>query len=224
MLRRFAVVLTALMFVPSMALAHFPFLHLKAEGERPVLHVYFAESAEPDDPALLDRLTDSQAWRLSETGELTPLELTKGDDSLTVESVGKGPAAYLLTKDFGVISRGDSTFRLMYYAKTYSDPEAWKFASAKHSQLDVTPSKQGDQLVLTVTWNGKPVRDAEIVVQGGIEHLEGKSDAKGQFVCPVLDPDLYSIRARHVVEGAGTVGDKAFQATRHYATLTLDLK
>lgn len=216
--------LAMLLLAPVAAHSHFPFVHLKGENGQSVLHVYFAETAEPDDPALLDRLLDSKAWHLEAGGSPMPLSLTKGTDSLVAETSNSDSAVYGLTKDYGVISRGESTFRLAYYAKTFSGREAWPVNASKHLALDIVPQRQGDKLILTVLWHGKPLPNAEVVVEGGIESLEGKTDAEGKFACALPDPELYSIRAKHVVEKSGDVDGKHFDSTRHYSTLTLDLQ
>lgn len=210
---------------PANALAHFPFLHLKSQDEGPTaLHVYFAETAEPDDPALLDRLGGAEAWRIEANGESQPLALKKGENSLMVPVSGSGPAAYVLRKDYGVLARGGQLpFRLMYYAKTHSGRDAWEIDTADRLRLDIVPSRKGDELTLTILWNGKPLPEAEVIVQGGIESIEGKTDAEGRFTCRPSDPDLFSIRAKHVEAGSGEREGERYDETRHYATLTLDL-
>ena len=211
--------------VPAVASAHFPFLHLKpAENGPPELHVYFSESAVPDDPALLDRLLGAEVWQLSKDGEPTPLTLKKGEASLTASPTSAGPAAFGFIKDYGVISRGGQPFLLQYYAKTFSGHEAWKTSTAKSLKLDIVPELKSDELTLTVLWEGKPLPNAEVVVEGGIEFIEGKADEAGRFTCKVPDPALYSIRAKHVEAKPGERDGKRFDDARHYSTLVLDLK
>lgn len=206
------------------AFAHFPFLHLKTEGGTPELHVYFAESAEPDDPSLLDRLAGADVWEVRGDGTTEPLTVKKGESSLETPVAKAGPAAFALQKDYGVLSRNGESFSLVYYAKTFAGPEAWEISPGERSRLDLVPRRDGEQLTLTVLWNGKPLADAEVTVQGGVDFEEGKTDAEGRFTCKTTGRELYSIRAKHVEAAAGEKDGKKFDATRHYATLTLDLK
>lgn len=224
MTRRTLAVMTAVLLAPLAAQAHFPFLHLKTENARPTVHVYFAETAAPDDPALLDHIKDAKVWRLTPDGSPEPLALTKTAESLTAEAPPSKPATYGLTKEYGVLSRGSDSFQLMYYAKTFSGRDAWTIATAEHLALDIVPQQDGDELVLTVLWQGAPLPNAEVVVQGGLESLEGETDAAGRYRCTLPDPELYSIRAKHVEEASGESAGKSYDSRRHYATLTLDLK
>ncbi len=206
------------------ASAHFPFLHLKSENGASALHVYFAESAEPDDPILLDRLAGAEVWQVRTDGAAEPLKVTKGESSLTTPVTVAGPTAYAFFKDYGTLSRNGETFGLVYYAKTFSGPDAWSIEPGENSKLDIVPTRDGENLTLTVLWDGEPVRDAEVTVQGGLDFEEGKTREDGTFTCKVTGTDLYSIRAKHIEAAPGERDGKEYDAVRHYATLSLDIK
>lgn len=205
---------------PLGAKAHFPFLHYVSEGGPAKLHVYFGETAEPDDPSLLDRIADSKVSQTSQDSAEQPLQLRKGESSLIADPKDTGPALFSLTKDYGVLTRGDESFHLIYYAKTYTGQDAWRIRMAQATPLEVVPEIRGSQLIFNVRWRGKPLPDAEIIVQGGIELYEGKTDAEGRYVIKRPDPELYSVRTKIIESGPGPIG----KSKRHYATLTLQLE
>jgi len=202
----------------SPVFAHFPFLEWKPAGDAGTLHIYFSELAEPDNPALLTKLVDSKVWQQTPGSEPKALAIQLQSDALTASPTTDGPTAFLLTKDYGTLERGGESYHLLYYAKTYSDRAAWKIDTPKSLKLDLVPERKGNELTLTVLWNGKPLADAELVIQSGTEFLEAKSNAEGKFAYKIPEPSLYSIRVKHVEAGAEG------KSSRHYSTLTLDLK
>jgi hypothetical protein len=210
--------------LPAAASAHFPFLVVKRDGGTEHLHVYFSDSAEPDDPDLLDRLSGADVWRVRGDGSDEPLTLSKGSDSLTTDVPAAGPAAYGFHKDYGLLSRGGETFSLVYYAKAFNGPEAWAIRPGKRNRLDVVPKRDGGRLTLTVLWDGEPLPDAEVVVQGDGDPEKGTTDGEGRFTCKAAGQGLTSIRVKHVEAKSGERNGKKFDAVRHYSTLTLDLK
>lgn len=202
----------------SPVFAHFPFLEWKPADGSGTLHVYFSELAEPDNPALLTKLVDSKVWQQTPGSEPKPLAIQLQNDALTASPTIGGPTAFLLTKDYGTLERNGESYHLLYYAKTYSDPAAWKVETSKSLAFDLVPERKGDELTLTVLWKQKPVADAELVIQSGTEFLEAKSNADGKLVYKISEPGLYSIRAKHVEANAEG------KSSRHYSTLTLNLK
>ncbi len=217
-LRTLLIASIALVAMSSPALAHFPFLEWKAADGDGTLHVYFSELAEPDNPALLTKLVDSKVSQQTPGSEPKELAIQLQNDALTASPTINGPTAFLLTKDYGTLERNGESYHLQYYAKTYSDPAAWKVETSKSLPLDLVPERKGNELTLTVLWKQKPVADAELVIQSGTEFLEAKSNAQGKLVYKIEEPGLYSIRVKHVETGAEG------KASRHYSTLTLDLK
>jgi hypothetical protein len=217
-LRTLFVVGITLVAMSSPAFAHFPFLEWKPADDAGTLHVYFSELAEPDNPALLTKLVDSKVSQQTPGSEPKELAIQLQNDALTASPKTDGPTAFLLTKDYGTLERNGESYHLQYYAKTYSDPAAWKVETSKSLPLDLIPERKGNELTLTVLWKQKPVADAELVIQSGTEFLEAKSNAAGKLVYKIEEPGLYSIRVKHVEK------DAEGKASRHYSTLTLDLK
>src|SRR5579871_5584869 len=74
-----------LCLLPQVCFAHFLWLSAGSQSADGKVHLYFSESPEPDDPALLDRLGEVSAWQWTE-GKFSPIPLKKGEDSLTTET------------------------------------------------------------------------------------------------------------------------------------------
>ena len=70
---------------PRVAHAHFLWIVTESKDEKSAgkVKVYFGESAEPDDPSLLDRVAKAQAWAIKDGRKPEPvaLTLTKGTDA-----------------------------------------------------------------------------------------------------------------------------------------------
>lgn len=197
------------------------------------LQVYFGESAAPDNPRLLDMLKEMKLWRLAAGDQPTPLVAERSGDTLgvklPVDDPAK-PALYVAVHDLGVRDKGGEAFRLMYYAKSgpVASSPAWQTVDASGvSALDIVPRLADGKVSLTVRFRGLPSAAAEVLILGPDdsdgEDFTGETDADGQYVFAALEPGRYSIRARHVDETAGKVGDQVYDVVRHYATLTLDV-
>lgn len=222
------VVLTVLtLTAASTAQAHFLWLVAKPAKRPTQAHLYFAETAAPDDPALLSRVRDPQIVLLDKQGKATELKAAKGKDSLVAKLPGsmKQPAALLLSHRYGVISRGKSTFLLNYYAKYYlAGPKQWKAVdSSKRLALDITPYWSSGELKLAVRWKQKPVAKAQVIIEGpGIpDVIEGETKLDGTFATRLKKPGLFSIRVRHIEMKAGALDGKKYDSSRHYSTLAL---
>ncbi|MCA9041969.1 MAG: DUF4198 domain-containing protein, partial [Planctomycetaceae bacterium] len=139
------------------------------------------------------------------------------------------PTVVATSHNWGVLQRGDLSFVLQYFAKTYHNakPAEWsQIDSSTALKLDITPQLLDDQQVqLLVKWEGKPLANAELKVeddQGDVE-LEGKTDAEGKFSFKAPADHIYSIRAKHVESKAGESDGKKYSEIRYYSTLALKL-
>lgn len=224
-----ATLAAAAMCVPS-AQAHFIWLSPQPDAGSMVVHVYFGEEATPDDPALLQRLR-GMAIRQLRAGE-TPVEIPV---TLTAESMTALPAAeagsslFVASHDLGVINRGESVFRLLYYAKSgpVSTNAAWQSVDASTQlALDVVPEvRDGNQIHVTVRFRGAPVEGAQVkAARPGMDDFEGTTDARGVVEFDVAESGVHSLRARHIEATAGELNGVAFEETRHYSTVALPVE
>ena len=216
-----------LLCFPGVSQAHFLWLLTDTSGNSGRLRVFFGEAAEPDDPELLTRIAKARVWTIGSRGDAQEVPLKIGDESLEgmlPERSRQNPA--VLNHTYGVFTRGDSSFLLNYYAKTYpfALPGTWHAVDdSEKLPLEIVPVLDGKSTVLTLNWQGKPSAGSQIVVVGpGLEgEFEGTTDEAGVFRCDLPEAGVYSIRARLIEDKAGKHGDEEYSAVRHYSTLSL---
>jgi N-acetylneuraminic acid mutarotase len=209
----------------SMADAHFVWLVL--QGGK--VHVQFSESAEAAEPELLKNVEAAKVHALVSGGrgksKVVEVPLTLADDSLTGAVDGKA-SAVVLSHEYGVISRGESTFLLKYLAKQHVSPLPGQWSAVNNVEqlpLEVTPSWSGDVLTLTVTWNGKPAVGVEVTAGGcGLEETLTTSE-QGVVQCKPGTDGILSVRAKIVEETAGERNGEKYDSIRTYSTLTLPI-
>lgn len=226
-MRNIVLSLTLLLSLPAVSHAHFIWLLTGSGEDSGRVRVYFGEAAEPDDPDLLDRISKAQAWSVGKRGEPEELSLSKGEEALVATLSEKSRQnAVILKHTYGVFTRGDASFLLNYYAKSYpyALPGTWHaIEDEQRLPLEIIPTRQGNNMVLQLTWQGKPSASSEIVIVGpGIkDKLEGTTDEAGNFLCELPAAGVYSIRGKITEEGEGTHNGAKYSSIRHYTTLTL---
>jgi len=209
--------------VCSMANAHFVWLIL--QGDK--VHIQFSESAEAAEPDLLKNVEAAKVQALISGGrgkaKLLEVPLTLAEDSLTGALDGKASAVFL-SHEYGVISRGESTFLLKYLAKQHVSPLPGQWSAVNNAEqlpLEVTPSWTGRLLNLTVTWNGKPAVGVEVTAGGcGLEETL-TTDDQGIVQCDPKTDGVLSVRAKMVEESSGERNGEKYDSVRTYSTLTL---
>jgi len=234
-MKRFAFALTLLLIAVSQVQAHFVWLAIEAgESGKPTAKVYFAELAETDDAALLDKIAQVQVRVRNADGKVSsePLKLTKQVDKdgggSWVAEVPEGTTGLSGTIEYGVLERRGEIFQLNYHA-TYADassPDFGKNPVDAALAMQVVPHLAGEKSQVEVLWKGKPQVGSEVVVvdPSGKEHDAVKTDDAGRVAVDLSKPGLYSIRAKWVEEKNGQQGDKSFSKANHYSTLTLRVK
>jgi len=229
--RTIATVLIAGLVCLNATSAHAHFLWLvtaKNASGQPVIHAHFSEAADEAEPELLKRLEGLQIWHRPQTGDIQTLKVKQTAEAfeadLPAATRPEDAGVILSEKNFGVTGRGDVKFLLQYYAKLYAGDAGarQKLGVTKGLRLDIVPIVQDKTLTLHVTWEGKPVADAEVVVKGpGLKGDKIKTDAQGLVKVDIPEPGLLEIRARHVENKSGELDGKAYAEIRHYCTLTL---
>lgn len=223
---RLTVLFLAVQLAP--ADAHFIWLRPVPEKQGTVVQVYFGEEAAADDPALLARLKSLQVLRVTSREAPKPIGIKLNDKSLsaTVNDY-RGRSLFIATHDLGVFERGESIFRLKYYAKggpavTHS---SWqRINCTEHLRLDVVPSFEEGNVTVAVRFDGKPVAGVEVKAAGpGLDDFGGTTNDRGEATFKMADAGVYSIRARHIEATAGELDGKSYPETRHYSTVAVDV-
>ncbi len=207
--------------------AHFIWL---STSEQPLnkVQIYFAEAAEPDDPALLEKIEKAEVWFATNRGEPRPLKIEKTPKSLEADLQGSAQEGVILLRyTYGVLSKGgNAPFLLKYYAKTQASPLPGNWRSLKDIErlpLEITAQADRKSTCLQVLWRGQPLPNAALTVVGPGIHgkLEGQTDTSGKFRCELMAPGCFSIRVRHDENVEGTLEGKEYKSIRNHSTLTL---
>lgn len=198
------------------------------------VHVYFSESATPDDASLLEKVDGLKVWSLAPRGmrgakfdDVAVGRKDKTEESFRGEAP-KGSAAVGLTHDYGVMTRGNATFLLRYSAKAYPTalPGTWQaIGDAEKVAFEIVPKWVGGKLQLTALVKGKPLSGAEFAVGGaGLEETKHTADSEGRVVVEPTKDGVLSARAKQTIEEKGELDGKAYPEIRHYATIALAVK
>ncbi len=214
------------------ARAHFIWLGVETGQPRERACLWFAESARPGETGLIGKVAHVKAWLRRPTGERSELALQERIEETSASRMAEIPVAgsFALEAicDYGVLTRGDATFLLQYYAKHISLGAASdlnSLARADSLALDIVPQSASAGLVLQVLFEGQPVAGAEFVLaptEG--ESRELKADDDGRVQIDAATARRLAVRASHFEsDRAGSRDGKPYSQVRHYATLTLRL-
>lgn len=212
-------------FHASVSHAHFIWLSPATTQSGGTVSVYFGEQADDDNSEYLSRVAGVVVSKITGSSASQELILNRTKDSISTAVNFGDNSLYVTTHDLGMMDRGDSKFRLMYYAKTgpNASSAAWQSAKTQDDlKLDVVPSFVDGKVNVVVYFDQKPVAGVQLKAAGpGTDDVEVETNAKGQASFDIADGGLYSIRARHIDATAGEIKGEAFPETRHYSTVSL---
>ena len=219
--------LSAVLSMSTAAQAHFIWLEpVTSDDGTTTVQVYFGEDASPDDPEYLGRLKDMQLHQVSGNTDPQPVKLTLTEESLATAPVMSADSSlFIASHDLGVFNRGDAVFGLKYYAKTGPaiTSKAWEeTVTSDDLRLDVVPRFEGGRVLVMVRFDGKPVAGAQVIASGqGMDDFEGETKSDGVASFEIADPDLYSIRVRHIENAPGETNGQSYDDVRHYSTVAV---
>jgi uncharacterized GH25 family protein len=228
--RLMVLALGVVLSVAFAAQAHFVWVAVdKDKSGQTVANVWFSELAEPDSADLLDKILMIQVT--GQGADLKPrpatvkkMDVGTGGGGALVGQVPADTKALSAQIKYGVISRGDKSMLLQYYAKFLdsSASDLKKLARDERLTLDVVPHVTDKGYSLEILFQGKPVAGSDLVLHdpAGMQ-TEAKSNEQGRVELITAKPGLYSIRAKWVVEEKGKEGDKEYGQVNHYCTLAL---
>lgn len=215
--------IASLIFAPTIAAAHFPYLNVADVDGQATLSAHFGHGAEPTQEKHFPRLVGAKVWKLQRGERPESIQLKRGSDSLVAMISPSGPAVYGFEKNQGVVEY-NGIYLLTNYSKAFTGQGAWAIDTSKHLKLDIAPELKGDQLGLTVRWNGKPLADAYIVVEQGDQKHEAKTDRAGRFEVPFAADMPATVRTWRIEETPGTQDGKQYDSVRYYSTMILSAK
>lgn len=217
--------------ISGQAQAHFIWVDVVPTEEGQSAQVYFSETPEPGGAELVGKIGKTKVWTRTIDTAATPLEMSAqvNDDTGALAAPLAQAAPYSVAADFeyGVFRRGETALRLHYYAKHLAHRHVADLSSLGRDQglaLDVVPHVDGDQLRLTVLWQGKPAAGAEVILlDADGEEQKHAADDKGQ-VRVAVSSGKQAIRARVVdAKDQGELNGQAYSQAWHICTLTFAL-
>lgn len=212
-LTTFWTVLVTCVAMGPAARAHFLWVRVEPGGEagQSTVRAFFNEDPTPD--AKFTRFV--RDVRLTIDGQPVPSRV--GDGGRVGRWAGSPPAWVDSELDFGVTTRGPSTFRLVYTARVQTGPISSETAGRLRVRL--IGGEAPDRV--EVCFDGKPAARARIKVYPAEgDPFEQTADEKGRADVVGLSQGKAALWASKVDPTPGTHDGKAYSETRHYATLT----
>lgn len=224
-----AAALVGLLALPTWA--HFIFISTAPNAAgKPAVHLIFGEDAILGEANLLDRVAHAKLWSHEAGKPPAEVKLEKevkdkyGSWTAPLDVNGK---AFTGTCEYGVLTRGDKKYLLVYHAKNLNaiDPAALKsFGRTENLKLDIVPSITGERGELQVLFNGKPAANAQVMIWTPDQYekeTEQFTDADGKVKFKVNQKGLWTVRARFQNDVAGERDGKEYPYEMHYSTLVL---
>ncbi len=219
---RFSLYLSTLflLFAVSQTQAHFLWLVATPDGYQ----VVFTEEPEIGPADLIEQLPAPTVWQTSPTVTLRlKLDQKIVDDLGWLDCTGATLDLPIQAKaTWGTLTRGGKTFLISYFARSYNLAKHGQVNPDKATELEIIPSRSGDEIILTVYRLGEVVADNEVLVFNGTEQTI-KTDSKGQVkISAGSEPQIWA-RTRFIRDVAGTHNDQNYSEIREYATVVVDL-
>jgi uncharacterized GH25 family protein len=213
-----------LILAATVARAHF--LWVVPDKGAATAQVLFSDDLTPDKLELLAKVAHTKWYARDNDGKTTTLKWTEAKDGYSLAAPAKGPTLLGGVCSYGVVQRGKAEpFLLNYYAMALvgASPEN-RPGEVVYTPWDVLPMQilpaKGTARGFVVLFNGKPLADAEVVVQaaGQEKSITLKTSDKGTFELPDEPQGRWALRVRHVEKKDGEHDGKSYKEVRHYVT------
>jgi len=215
--------LAAVALLGPMALGHFVFL-LPQPDQQSVVAV-FSDGDGPDKSVPISKIASTKLYTVKD-GAKVPLEHKVQGNALMAKLPGDSNRVVFGRTDYGVVKKGDKApFQLVYHPKTVlGDPFAPQAKVSPHAELEIVPLRAEGKTRFLVLAEGKPLADADLTFryQGESESEKAKTDANG-MAGSISRSGTVVVTALRLVNQPGESQGKAFQETRHYATLVIQM-
>jgi uncharacterized GH25 family protein len=229
MKRPLALALLLVGLAVSPAFAHFLWINKITKESQPMVQLCFGEEASPGEAEFVERVAKAQFWQQQPGAKpaLAKLEKEINVDYGCFTGPVEPQAGLAAAWDYGVISRGEKTFLLQYYAKHLDlarADEIKQFGRTEHLRLDVVPAISGDECVVTVLFDGKPAPAGSQVMVGipGQKQQELKIDDAGKARFALASKGKHELRARVQHDKPGERDGMTYTHEMHYTTLVME--
>src|SRR6476469_6493657 len=229
-LRRMAIAICGFAVTAAAATcnAHFLWVKTVLVDGKPQGLLYFGESPAQETYHFPEKLGKTKLWSRAADGKRTEIA-TKSIE--TDERIGHiGPLSTEKTpvietsQQYGIYGNA----LLVYHAKHMNGTVADEINAAgtsKDLKLEIVPHVQGQEVQLTVLWNGKPLKDADIsIFADGADPKGDKTGDDGSVTFKSQKGGLVGALANTMEKDKfGELDKKPYQGILHYSSLTFDL-
>ena len=207
--------------------AHFLWLKTISQNDRQQVFLFFGENVVDEAYRMPERIAATKVWLRAADGKRAELD-TKGLESedrigLIAPLDNNKPFVLEANQPYGIYGKS----MLVYYAKHVYGGDAAEFnasGESKELKLDIVPQAKGDELELTVLWQGKPLKGVDLVVSmGDAEPIEKTTDDDGRATLKLDGKGMVGVLANHMdKEESGKHDGNPYEGVLHYASLTFD--
>lgn len=212
------IALLALLTTGPSASAHFLWLSAEQEpSDSVIVHAFFAEQPVPELPMFLKYLDKA---RYSINGE--SITLDRGEETEFTRLPGNPPRLVDAELEFGLMTRDEVTFRLMYTSRLQLGPVSAESAEAGDGLRMHWVEDSETQGMIQVRFNGEPAPRVEVKLfheDGDLRTLI--ADDQGRIRSPEVVQGKAGLLAKWVDGVAGDLDGAPYTESRHYATLTV---
>jgi hypothetical protein len=208
--------------------AHFLWVKEVDVDGKPQGLLFFGESPAEETYHFPDKLAKTKLWSRSADGKRTEIETKSVETDDRVGHIGPiGNArevALETSQQYGIYG----TTLLVYHAKHVSgtsDNTINAAGASKELKLEIIPHVKGKGVQLTVLWDSKPLKNADVTIfVDGTDPTEKKTGEDGRVTFTSEKGGLVGALANTMEKDkAGELDKKPYKGVMHYASLTFIL-
>ena len=208
--------------------AHFLWVKTVEVDGKPQGLLFFGETPAEETYHFPDKLAKVKLWSRAADGKRSEVATKSIETDARVGLIGPladAKASTLETsQQYGIYGNA----LLVYHPKHISgtDAEAINHAgTSKELRLEIVPQVKGNDVELTVLWDGRPLKDAAVtLIVDGADPEEKKADDKGHVSFKSEKGGLIGVLANTMEKDkAGELDKKPYKGVMHYASLTFSL-